>query len=248
MRNPQILFPGFSKSLRRPLLILAVAVGLIAGMLGALPNQTSTANAQEAAEEGWWGTVWANGVTVIDEYTLELNMTNSDGCAVSYHPVLTETAGTVEITMQRNEVPRDPNFMCSMALRPFTLTIDLEQPLNGREIYIDGVLFDPVYPEPVVEEPVRNEFYDGYRVEAIDQYNLNVSKWHHNGCGPDNYPLVLETAQTVKIYMMGNYPPRSRDIMCTQAFREFSFGVTLDQPLGDRTVIIDGVDYTPAAS
>lgn len=250
MRN----LPAFFKSLTRSLPSIALALGLVVGMFGAFPA-VSSATTPEATtanvEDGNYGRVYPEGVTVNDEYTLTLHLTNSDGCGVAHHPVLIETANTVEITMERNEVPRPSGIMCTQALRPYTEVVSLEQPLNGRAIYIDGLQFEPVYeqpePEIVVEQPISNEMYPGYRVNANDQYNLRISIWHHNGCGPDIYPIFVETSTSVRVYMMPNYPPRSRDIMCTQAFREFHYEIGLQQPLGDRQVIIDGVDYTPAA-
>jgi hypothetical protein len=88
---------------------------------------------------------------------------------------------------------------------------------------IDGVALPEAYPQSVATSG------DGRKLLIVAQ---------EGGCGEAGAELAEQSSERVVVTLVETEPPEEKEIACTMDIRFETVSVTLDEPLGERTVVL----------
>lgn len=114
------------------------------------------------------------------------------------------------------------------------------QPPNapGEPVRVpDGAERDELLPEAKIDGGALPEAYPQSVATSGDGRKLLIVA-QEGGCGEAGAELAEQSAERVVVTLLETEPPDGKEIACTMDIRFETVSVLLDQPLGERTVVL----------
>ncbi|MFC6090513.1 hypothetical protein [Saccharothrix lopnurensis] len=98
-------------------------------------------------------------------------------------------------------------------------------------------------PTPRVDGGTLPDTYERQVSASADGRTLRVVGLA-GGCKTAGAEVTAQSADQVRITLVTTYYPPAEGVVCTQELRDVPLNVTLDAPLGDRTVVLESREDT----